>query len=368
MKIKDVKIQIIERNYNLGNNANLSFGELSFLDKLGIVPILTIITDTGIQGNSFGFSGKKVAPYLDFLKPLLLGKNPLFREELWQKLRAEIRHGFIPSMVQGMIDVALWDIAGKAAGMPIYKMLGAYREKVRVYSSLPVIPTPEDTVKAVIIYKNMGITASKLHVPGIADTDIEICKAVRKAVGDKYTLMLDPAGAYNHDEALKVGREIEKLNFEWYEEPISDMDITGLTQLCRDLDIPIAYQSYHPNNFYTMAHRIKNEAIDIIRADALFGDGISALKKTATLAEAFGMRCEMLTQFDPIMNSASLNVMCSVKNCKFFEYLTINHVLDYGVKQPLLIDKEGYIHVPKGPGLGMEIDWDFINKNTILSL
>jgi len=365
MKITDVKIQVVEREFKLPKGSNLAFGELPFVDRLSVVPVLTITTDTGIQGTSFGFAGEKIAPYKDYIKPLLVGKDPLFREEIWQSVRAESMHNMFPLILPGMIDVALWDIAGKACNLPIYKMLGAYREKVKVYASLPVISSPEITVETVLRYKDKGITACKLHVPSIPKIDIEICKAVRNAVGDDFVLMLDSVGGYNHKDAMLVGREIEKLNFDWFEAPICDMDCTGFTKLCRDLDVPIAYQSFHPNNFNFMAHRIKNEAIDIIRADSLLGDGITGLKKTASLGEAFGMQCEVLTQFDPVMNAANLHVMCSIKNCNFFEYLTIGNVLDFGVQQGFEIDSEGYIHVPKKPGIGMDIDWDHINKHTV---
>jgi len=293
MKIKDVKVQVIKRDIEVKGEAQFTQGGISFLDKWLEVPVLRIITDEGIEGTSFGFSGKESAPHLISLKPFLLGQDPLFREELWHKLWEQSRMLFIPPTVLSMIDVALWDIGGKVANLPIYQLLGAYREKVRAYASTPQFSSVEEYVEHVLEYKARGFTACKLHVPCIPSKDLEICRAVRKAVGDDMLLMLDPVGAYDREQALMVGRELEKLDFYWYEEPISDFDIDGLAQLCRDLDIPIASLEVIPGNLYTRAHYIASGAVDIVRSDVMYNGGITSLKKIASLAEAFGMKCEI---------------------------------------------------------------------------
>ena len=231
-----------------------------------------------------------------------------------------------------------------------------------VFSSL------EEYINKVQEYRRRGFTAIKLHIPFGALKDIEVCKAVRQAAGDDLILMLDPIGTYDHREALMVGRELEKLNFYWYEEPVSDMDTTGLSKLCNKLDIPIAMQSAHPGNFYSRATRITQGAIDIIRGDVLYSEGITSLKKTAALAEAFNMKCEIHGLFDPIMNAANLHVTCAIKNCDFYEYIALDEISEFGIKQGIKIDDKGYAHVPQKPGIGLEIDWDYINKCTVKTL
>ena len=368
MKIKDVKVQVIRRDIEVSDGAQFTQGGISFLDKWIEIPILRIITDEGVEGSSFGFSGRELAPFLVSLKPLLLGEDPLFREELWQKLWEQSRMLFIPPTVLSMIDVALWDIGGKVANLPIYKLLGAYREKVRAYASTPKFSSVEEYVDKVLEYKARGFTACKFHVPCIPSKDLEICRAVRKAVGDDMLLMLDPVGAYDREQALMVGRELEKLNFYWYEEPISDFDICGLTQLCRKLDIPIASLEVLPGNLYTRAHYIAEQAVDIVRSDVMYNGGITSLKKTATLAEAFGMKCEIHNNTNPLMNAANLHVTCSIKNCDFYECIMAEEVTEFGVAEGIVIDNQGYAHVPKGPGLGMEVDWEYIDGCTIVTL
>ena len=368
MKIKEVKVQVIERDIEVSGGAQFTQGGISFLDKWIEVPILRIITDEGIEGNSCGFSGKELAPHIISLKPFLLGEDPLFREELWQKLWEQSRILFIPPTVLSMIDVALWDIGGKVANLPIYQLLGAYREKVRAYASSPKFSSVEVYVEQVLQYKARGFTACKLHVPCIPSKDLEICRAVREAVGDDMLLMLDPVGAYDREQALMVGRELEKLNFYWYEEPISDFDIDGLTQLCRDLDIPIATLEALPGNLYTRAQYIARGAVDMVRSDVMYNGGITPLKKIASLAEAFGIKCEIHANTNPLMSAANLHVTCSIRNCDFYECIMAEEITEFGVKQGIKIDNEGYAHVPKGPGLGMEVDWEYIDGHTIATL
>jgi L-alanine-DL-glutamate epimerase-like enolase superfamily enzyme len=178
-------------------------------------------------------------------------------------------------------------------------------------------------------------------------------------------LMLDPVGCYDREQALIVGRELEELNFSWYEEPISDSDMYGLIQLCKSLDIPIATLEVLPGTLYTKAQYIAREAVDIVRSDVMYNGGLTPLKKTASLCEAFGLKCEIHANSNPLMNAANLHVICSIKNCDFYEIIMAEELMEFGVKDGIEIDNAGYAHVPKGPGLGLEVDWKYIDAHTI---
>jgi L-alanine-DL-glutamate epimerase-like enolase superfamily enzyme len=223
----------------------------------------------------------------------------------------------------------------------------------------------KEYVDAVTGYRESGFTACKLHVPCIPSEDMEICRAVRKAVGEDMLLMLDPVGCYDREQALIVGRELEELNFSWYEEPISDSDMYGLIQLCKSLDIPIATLEVLPGTLYTKAQYIAREAVDIVRSDVMYNGGLTPLKKTASLCEAFGLKCEIHANSNPLMNAANLHVICSIKNCDFYEIIMAEELMEFGVKDGIEIDNAGYAHVPKGPGLGLEVDWKYIDAHTI---
>ena len=215
-------------------------GEKSELEFL----VIRIVTDENIEGHSFGFAGRgaKMAGQIaaTSVKPWLLGKDPLYREAWWHESRVQDRWwGHTPIYTYGPFDIALWDIAAKKAELPLYKLLGAYRDKVPAYASSLLHPTPEDYAKEAVACKERGLHGYKLHPPGDYDFDLAAYKACRQAVGDDFILMADPVAAYNHQQALRMGRELEKLNYYWLEEPLYDVDFYGLQKLTAKLDIPI---------------------------------------------------------------------------------------------------------------------------------
>ncbi|MCC6340776.1 MAG: hypothetical protein IT166_01180 [Bryobacterales bacterium] len=121
-------------------------------------------------------------------------------------------------------DIRLWDIAGKAAGVPLYRLLGEYRKKVPVYASSFVLDGPEAYARQALAVKERGWHAYKVHPPGDVDLDLEIYRACREAVGPGFKLMADPVCAYDHQQAQRMGRHLEKLDYYWLEEPLHDTD------------------------------------------------------------------------------------------------------------------------------------------------
>jgi L-alanine-DL-glutamate epimerase-like enolase superfamily enzyme len=369
LQIKDVKIQVIRRDIPSSEEIGPKYDGLSFLRELYEVPVVSIITDAGVVGNSFGINGLALAHYLAKLRPLLLGEDPLYIEKIWQKMWKYSRAISLPQPVIGIIDVALWDICGKIANLPIYKLLGSYRDKVKVYASSVQRPTLESYVQEALASKKRGFFGYKLHTPGIPSKDVEICRAVRDAVGNDMLLMLDPVARYDREQALVVGKEIEKLNFYWYEEPISDFDSDGLIHLCAALDIPIASLENQPGNLYAVKDYLVRGAVDIVRSDVVNNGGITQLRKVSALAEAFGMKCEIHTNYNPLVNAANLHVACSIKNCEFYEWWLPEKLLwDFGVKESLKLDKGGYVHAPERPGLGIDVDWEYVDAHTFAAL
>ena len=363
MKIKDIKVQVIKRDLPEGG---LSHGSTCFRKEHEEIPIFRVFTDEGIEGDSCGRSGMLLANYLASLKPLLIGEDPLYVERIWQKLWQMDRVTHPPSPALGVVDVAIWDIVGKAANLPIYQLLGGYRDKVKAYaSSAQYYPDVEAYVKQALECKARGFTAYKLHVTGVPSEDLAVCRAVREAVGNDMILMHDAVGLYDREQALMVGRELEKLNFYWFEEPVSDFDIQGLIDLRNALDIAIPTLEYLPGHLYTRAQYIARGAVDIVRADVCNHGGISPLKKIASLAEAFGIKCEIHVCPNPWMNAANLHVTCSIKNCEYYEWFVPDNLLFFGVKEEIKLDNKGYVYVPSGPGLGVETDWGYIDDHTI---
>lgn len=333
----------------------------------GEIAVVTISTDEGVEGHSFlGSASRRAAneapALLSYLKPVLIGQNPLDIGRLWQGMWRNNRQASLRCI--GALDVALWDIAGKVAKQPIHRLLGTCRDKVPAYASSEYLPTPQDYANEALEFKSKGWTAYKIHPHSNPDEDIEICRAVRKAVGGDYTLMLDSVWAYGYEDAVRVGRTIEGLDFLWYEDPLPEDDIYGYVKLRQKLDIPILATEYAPGGLYGLSQWVLQGATDMLRGDVTVKAGITSLVKIAHLAEAFRMKCEIHHGGNSMMNVANLHVTMAINNCDWFEVLLPDVAQKYGLVHDIEVDKQGFVHTPEAPGLGYEIDWDLVKKNT----
>ncbi len=361
MKITDVKVTVIEVESPMGG----------FPGRMAQADLVQVLTDEGIEGNylaaSGGSSGRGLAETIvEVHKPMLIGRDPFDRESIWDSVVN--RHTAQVSMnALGAIDVALWDIAGKATGLPIYKLLGGYRDKIRAYAStlgFDSLQGYSDYAKELV---GKGYTAIKLHPSGGAKEHLEACRATRDAVGDDVDLMLDSMCRYDRREALMVGRELEKLNFYWYEEPLWNSDLEGNRELSRLLDIPIAAtEALYTTKPAHFTPYIADHIVDIIRADAQ--RGITLAKKVADMCDAFGMKFEPHSWGYAASQFANLHIIGAIKNCDFFEKMEPGELYDVCAKDTIKIDKEGFVHLPTKPGLGLEFDFDEVKKRTILTM
>ena len=336
------------------------------------IVVIVVKTDSGLEGYGFGWGtkgGMRTAHTIaEVFRPELIGNDPLDRERLWHSAHRADRYGGLASFNSyGPLDVALWDIASKSANLPLYKLIGAYRDRIPAYASSPFMQSPEDYASLAIEAKLKGFTAFKLHPPGEPDLDIACCEAVRAAVGPEFVLMSDPVGGnYDHEDAVRVGRALEKLEYLWLEEPLYDHDIHGLEQLSRTLDIAICAGEWN-SDFFSKINYLRSGAADIIRADVSWTGGITGSLKSAHIAEGFGVNCEMHMTVLSLMDVANLHVALAIKNCRYLE-LPFPDGATFGIKKPLEIDNEGYVQAPTDPGLGVEIDWNVINRNTVVRI
>lgn len=365
MKIESIEIRVCRNTQEAMADSEMRAGGKSTFDFL----VATMKTDAGIDGHSFGFAGRGAemagAVAASTLKPFFLGKDPLFREKHWQDFRTYDRWWHhVPIYAYGPFDICLYDIAAKAAKMPLYRLLGAYRDKVPIYASSFVLAAPEDYAKQAVEVKGRGWHAYKLHPPGKLDFDLAAYRACREAVGPDFKLMADPVAAYSHQEALRVGRELERLNYYWFEEPLFDVDFHGLRQLTEKLDIPICGTEVLAGSHYSTAECIASHVVSIVRTDVSWKGGITPTMKTAHLAESFGMRCELHTTIYHALEIVNLHCCAAISNSEFFEVLYPLTYMDLGMKTKLNIDSQGYAHPPETPGIGVDWDWDFIDKCT----
>ena len=242
-------------------------GHFSGESQLGLV---TLRTDGGVEGHAFLGSAMRGAHFdaqglIHYLKPLVMGQDPLDRERLWQSMWSKNRNTTLRAI--GAVDVALWDLGGKIANLPIHRLLGSYRTSVPAYASSAVLASPAAYAEEAARYKAAGWRAYKIHPPTNPALDIEVCRAVRSAVGNHYTVMLDSTWAYEYPDALRVGKVAEELGFYWYEDPLADDDIYNYVKLKQQLSIPILATEYAPGGFTALAPWVVARATDYLRGD-----------------------------------------------------------------------------------------------------
>jgi L-alanine-DL-glutamate epimerase-like enolase superfamily enzyme len=343
--------------------------------------LVSITSNNGEVGYCFGNIAKNSIENL--IKPILVDEDPFLRERIWQNLKERQRLN-LTSLHDAdlmIIDMALWDLAGRALGQPVYKMLGGYRERVPAYASTMCgdeykvgLDEPSSYAEFARWCQKRGYPAFKLHtwqppIPGSPDVkrDIAACAAVREAVGPDMPLMLDPYHFYSREEALFLGKELEKLGFYWLEEPMNEHSMSSYIWLCENLSIPICGPETAEGKMFIRAEWVKNGASDILRGGVRDVGGITPLIKISHLAEAFGMRMEVHGG-----GPGNLHVLCAMGiPGEFYERGLLHPFIDYEQPQPWLntltdpMDNEGNVHISQDPGLGWDIDFDYINNNIV---
>lgn len=356
---------------------------------IGTQTLTRILTDEGLEGYYLGGHGHGDQDGLlpddrraleRGLKYMLLGHDPLDREMFWHWMWTRNTQENLLSVV----DMALWDLAARASDLPLYKLLGGARDRVKAYASTyPNMASPEGYAAHALECKMRGYTHYKIHPyyfydpvtgkpdhgrPSHTDQDIAVCRAIREAVGEDMTLSFDVWGTYRtYEDAIKVGRELERLGFYWYEHPMPEYRVQSYVKLCQELTIPILSPEIAAGSLYTRADWILRGASDMTRIDVLRG-GITGVKKLAAVCEAFGVRCE-------VHMSGFANLQClgaiSEDVSEYYERGLLTPGLDYETPPPYLyaiadpMDEEGDVHLPHAPGMGYQLNWDYIWENRI---
>jgi L-alanine-DL-glutamate epimerase-like enolase superfamily enzyme len=328
------------------------------------VVVLRLHTDAGIYGHATAIAARSsvvTQAYLqETIAPVVLGRPVSEREAIYHELWTIDRHiTFFPVYLPGPVDAA------QAAGLPLYQFIGECRDSLPVYASSLFMPKVDDYLKEMRAYKRRGFPAYKAHPPGPWRKDMEIHRALREAAGPDYVLMTDPVAEYSLEEAIRVGRDLEKLNYHWFEEPFRDFELQKYAKLCAALDIPIAGTETTRGGPWGVAQAIALGAVDIVRADVSWKPGVTGTLKIAHLAEAHGLRCEIHCTTMGFMDMANLHVSCAIRNCEYFELLVPEEPFRFPMKDKYPIDDRGFAHVPKRPGIGVELDWDAIDRTCV---
>jgi L-alanine-DL-glutamate epimerase-like enolase superfamily enzyme len=333
--------------------------------------VARITTKGGLEGvggamsvTEFGFSAA-VAETMRSMLPLLIGATPLDRERLWYRLQP-LDLPLAPQ-AQSILDIALWDLMAKHAGLPLYQMLGGPRSKIRSYASTPLLPSPAAYVDFVAEMRALGFRAVKFHCYCVYERDMEMVRAVHKRFGDSdIAFMLDVEQRYSRAEALRAAQELEELGYRWFEAPLPDFDLEGYRDLRRRVNVPII-----ANGNWFLDARIIEELIPTqcwtdVRVDTTVAGGVTAMQKIMAVAEAHGMNVEIQSWGYTLTQAANLQVMLAHRNCEYFEQPVPYPAFEYGSLDVIRTDQDGYVNAPAGPGLGIRTDWAAMEKAAFL--
>ncbi|MGA7054941.1 MAG: enolase C-terminal domain-like protein [Mycobacterium sp.] len=209
-----------------------------------------------------------------------------------------------------------------------------------------------------------GFTAAKFHPFRDAKRDIELARAIRHEFPG-IDLMIDPVCAYTVPEALAVGKVLQELNFYWYENPISDLDLEGLSFLASKLSVPLSVGEQNFAGFPAIRDYLKSGVGFYVRTLAEYAGGVTQMMKSAHACEAFGLNYEIHSYGPPLNLAMYLNVALTIRNCDFAEIMVPQNLLGIGMADLPTIDDRGYISGPQKPGLGYAIDRDKVEDLTL---
>ena len=338
--------------------------------------LVAVRTDEGLTGWGSAFTNDQlVRGALHLLNPLLIGENPLEPERVSEKLHAHTfwmgRGGSVTHAISG-IDIALWDILGKATGQPVGRLLGGrYRERVQPYASL-LMREPAALAGHLAEVRSQGFRAFKIgwgpfgrH--GFAH-DEEIVRAARDAVGPQSLLMVD-AGAsdafwpQDYKWAVRTARMLAEYDVDWFEEPLPPDNLHDYVLLRNGSPVPIAggevltrRQSFTP--------WLQQRAFDIVQPDATKVGGISEERRIAWMAEECGVRFIPHGWNTALGLASDLHLASAHRHTNLVEYLTGSPFIDDLVETPWKLDTDGMLPIPSGPGLGVSLNFDAVEKHT----
>jgi D-galactarolactone cycloisomerase len=342
--------------------------------------IVEIETSDGVVGWGECYGPSQVArAYIESqYAPRIVGRDAFDVEVIWEDLYNRIKDygntGMAISALSG-IDIALWDIIGKVCGKPVHKLIGgAHRTEVQSYATglyfIDMDRLVEEAVEEATDYVRQGFQAVKMKI-GLGDPRLDIRRvaAVREAVGDDIRLMVDANHCFTVPAAIRLGRELERLNIDWFEEPISPEDLDGYVEVTRALDIAVAGGE---NEFTRWGFRdiVARKAMDIVQPDVCAAGGISECRKIAALALAHGVECVPHAWGSAIGLAATLHFLAALPDqppslrpmppLLEFEQCE-NPFRDLLTVEPIE-QKRGIVRIPTGPGLGIEIKREVLDR------
>ena len=360
MKIVDVK------TYATAYPVQAPFSNAMRTTRERAFGIVEITTDSGITGWGEGAT----LPARRAIDAHVVGKNPFHNEVIWEALH---KQGTDTAAISA-IDIALWDIMGKAFDQPIHTLLGgAFRDQVQAYATgLFRREVPDHTAALVAEargYADQGFKAMKMKVGFGAGYDIKNVAAVRRAIGDDILFAVDANCGYDRASAIAVGQRLAENNLLWFEEPISADDVEGYVEIRRALRMPIS-GAEQLRGRWAFRRMIQEHALDIIQPDICVCGGFTEYRKIAAMASANHVRVIPHMFGTAIRLAATLHLLAAQPDSPralepfpaLLEYDMSENALRTGLAKEPITHSSGIVKVPQGPGLGIEINRELLTK------
>ena len=311
------------------------------------------------------------------LRDALIGEDPLDVERLWERMYRSViyvgRRGIAIHAISG-IDIALWDIKGKALGQPVCELLGTpVRDRVRAYASMLMPDTPEETSERVAALCDQGFTAVKLGWGPLgrdADHDVKLAAAAKDAAGDGVEIMIDAGLGYVADAAtaIRVARELEQLGVYWLEEPFEPDEYEAYAELADSVEITVAAGEQDVTR-WGFRELIERGHVDLVQPDVTRCGGITETLRIAELAREHGVPTVPHAWKSGIIKAASLHVNAVLPDALFQEYCVADTEINTRLtEQRLPLEADGCIAVPTAPGLGVDLDPDVFESLRVEAL
>jgi L-alanine-DL-glutamate epimerase-like enolase superfamily enzyme len=319
-------------------------------DGPGVSAWLVLTTDEGIRGFAQCRRGLILADLVDRrIREELVGADPLRREWLWHRMWELHRIEMFPLYIQAAVDEALWDIAGKAAGMPVHQLIGTFRESIPAYASTVTFGSVAEYLDVADQCLELGYPAIKLHAWGDARKDAELCTALREHVGDDVPLMYDGSAGFDLMDAMYLGHALSDANYLWYEEPMREFNLGAYKSLAERVDVPLLVAEVIDGAHMATADFIASGCASAVRTSSGLKGGITGGLRIAHLAEAHLLRAEVHG-----MGLPNTHLCMSLPNNTYYESLIFSNP----VVRADEVDAHGLVHAPTGPGLGYEQVWE----------
>lgn len=329
--------------------------------------LVKLTTDEGLVG--WGTPGYASAPVLEnWIKPQLIGADPFNLEQ----------HARVFRNAGGCwgVEIALWDIIGKACGQPLYRLWGGHSDRVIGYASCVELRSGEERARDAALRREEGWRAIKLRLHAwTMQEDIAQVEAVRVAMGDHFVILVDANQAqqpgtqqpeagpvWRYERALQTARALQGLGVFWLEEPLDRYDFEALSRLCDSVEILIA-GGENNRGLHELRWLVERDVYDVIQPEAMVAETMSSLRKLAGLAEMHHKLVAPHHGGGGLGLIAHLHLACAIPNSTYFEMLCeppemSTDDFQWYLAEPVRVNADGYIVAPSGPGLGVEPDPD----------